>query len=341
MGIADRDYYGVGSGRGGMRGGGRAGIGSFRFVSANTWLIIINTAVFLLDALLWEMKVGGSFAVDSGGTQTSRLLYAWGHFSTYLGFSMIEVWRLVSFQFLHANLVHLFFNMFGLFIFGSIVEQHLGRRRYVAYYMVCGIFGGLAYMLLNLLEAVFGLNVPGNFGSPSTPLVGASAGVFGVIVACAYLMPNQRVVLLFPPIPLKLSWMAYGYVAIAAFNLITGSRNAGGEAAHLGGAVAGYFFIRNTHLLRDFFDVFDDSRKPQKPGGPRRPPKQRTPRGGFRDTAPAGHIGRERGSGKTGADDSELDRVLAKVSASGIGSLTDKEREFLQTESARRQSTGG
>ncbi|MCA9280022.1 MAG: rhomboid family intramembrane serine protease [Phycisphaeraceae bacterium] len=341
MGIADRDYYGADAGRGGGRGfgGSRTGMASFRFVSANTWIIIINVAVFLLDRALLSMQLGGEYPVDGGGKHNGPMLYAWGHFSTYLGFwPKIEVWRLVTFQFLHANFMHVFFNMFGLFIFGAIVEQHLGRRKYVAYYLVCGIFGGLAYMLLNLLEAVFHINVPGNFGNPSTPLVGASAGVFGVIVACAYLMPNQRVTLIFPPIPMKMSWMAYGYVALAMYNLIRGGANAGGEAAHLGGAIAGFFFIRNSHLLRDFFDVFEDSRKPRNSGAPTRPPKQKKPRGGFKQTEPVGKIGASRA---TTSDEKELDRLLAKVSESGVGSLTDSEREFLQKESARRQSSSG
>lgn len=188
-------------------------------------------------------------------------LSAFGHFSTAVGFQRIEVWRLITFQFLHANILHLFFNMFGLWIFGGTVEHALGRKRYLAFYLVCGIFGAIFYLMLNFLGAVAGLRLPGVlFHDTHVPLVGASAGVFGVIVACAALAPREMVRLIFPPIALELRWFAYVYVAIAAFNLLAGGPNAGGDAAHLGGAAAGAFFIRRSYLLRDFFDVLGDSR---------------------------------------------------------------------------------
>src|SRR6185436_18755240 len=117
----------------------------------------------------------------------------------------------------------------------------------------------------------------------------ASAGVFGVIMAAAYIAPNAIVQLLFPPIPLKLKWFAYGYVALAAANLLRGGHNAGGDAAHVGGALAGYFFVRNAHLLRDFFDVI--GRRTPAAGGP-----------------------------ATEADTQELDRILQKVGRDGLAS---------------------
>ncbi len=231
----------------------------------------------------------------------------WGHFSTYQGFFRLEVWRLVTFQFLHShdNFWHIAFNMFGLFVFGGIVEQFLGSKRYLAFYLMCGIGGGLGYLLLNLIGAV-GVPLPGALDvAITTPLIGASAGVFGVIVACAYIAPNTILHLIFPPIPLKLKWLAYGYVGLAAFNLfIARGANQGGDAAHLGGAVAGWYFIRNSHLLRDFFDVFKNSRKGGGGGG-----------GGA--------------GGKRKGDEAEVDRILAKVSAQGLQSLTPAEKRTL------------
>lgn len=226
----------------------------------------------------YQRRVGASFlrpVVDgTSGAQVGHAVYrvmdplsAFGHFSTAVGFQRIEVWRLITFQFLHANMLHLFFNMFGLWIFGGTVEHTLGRKRYLAFYLVCGIFGAIFYLLLNFLGAVVGLRLPGVlFHDTHVPLVGASAGVFGVIVACAAIAPKEVVRLIFPPIALELRWFAYVYVAIAAVNLLAGGPNAGGDAAHLGGAAAGAFFIRRSYLLRDFFDVFGDSRLKQPPG---------------------------------------------------------------------------
>ena len=136
--------------------------------------------------------------------------------------------------------------------------------------------------------------------------------MFGVIVASAYLRPNEVVQLIFPPIPLKLKFFAYGYVAFAAFNLfITKGSNQGGDAAHLGGALAGYFFIRRPHLLREFFDIFGNSSKPKKPRRPNRGP-----------SAPS---------------DAEVDRVLDKVRDQGLQSLSDREKRVLaQSTEARR-----
>lgn len=238
-------------------------------------------------------------------------MYTWGHFSTTEAVFQGGFWRFLTFQFLHANYVHLGFNMLGIYFLGRLVEDQLGPKKYLAFYLVCGIFGGIMYLLLNLLGGVLKLNLPLVLpGDPATPLIGASAGVFGVVMACAYIAPNARIQLLFPPIPMRMKVFAYGYVALAFIMLLIGSKNAGGEAAHLGGAVAGFYFIRNTHHLIDFFDVFGDSRKPKGPKGPR------------------GGRGRPRTQG--GVSQQEVDRVLDKVQASGLGSLTEKEKETLR-----------
>ncbi|MFG0307131.1 MAG: rhomboid family intramembrane serine protease [Phycisphaerales bacterium JB040] len=314
MGIYDRDYSRPRGSRGMADPGGRRP-GRMSRWSVNTWLIVINIAVFVMQGFLQKTRmIMPNFASDP--------LEYFGHFSSARAFFFysqnpqgganlhltLEVWRFVTFQFLHANLSHIFFNMFGLFIFGGMVEEYLGRKKYLAFYLTCGIFGALAYLLLNMVGFLI--------NDPRTPLIGASAGVFGVIVACAYIQPNMIVQLLFPPIPLKMKWMAYGYVGLAALNLLTLGTNAGGDAAHIGGAVAGFFFIRNSHLLRDFFDVFQNSNKPKKP----RPTRRRTSAGRGDKS--------ERGKARKPSED-EVDRVLRKVSASGLHSLTKKERQIL------------
>jgi hypothetical protein len=200
-----------------------------------------------------------------------------------------------------------------------MVERHLGPRKYAAFYLVSGIFGGVMYVVLNglgytaykmwnLQSAPFLL-----INNPDMHLVGASAGVFGVIMACAFVAPNAIVQLVFPPIQLRIKVMAYCYVALAAFNLLVGGQNAGGDAAHIGGAIAGFFFIRRPHLLHDFFDVFSDSRK----GGPS---KRRKPTPGDEP------------------DQAELDRILAKIRAEGMGSLSEKEKALLRAATDSRRT---
>lgn len=293
MGLSDRQY---------ARSSEPSGLAS-RY-SVNTWIIIINVAVFLIQAF--------------GGKAVHDWAFDHGYFSTYQLVPRLQFWRLLTFQFLHGGLMHLFMNMLGLWVFGGMVERHLGARRYAAFYLVCGIFGGVMYVILNglgyaalkmwnLQSAPFLL-----IGSPETPLVGASAGVFGVIMACAFVAPNAIIQMIFPPISLRMKVMAYCYVGIAAFNLLIGGENAGGDAAHIGGAIAGYFFIRRSHLLHDFFDVLNDSRKP----GP----------------------GIRKAKGGDGPDQAELDRILAKIRAEGMGSLTEKEKATLRSATDSRRS---
>jgi membrane associated rhomboid family serine protease len=232
-------------------------------------------------------------------------LERFGHFSTATGFAQLEVWRLVTFQFIHAGFFHLLFNMFGLWVFGRIVEEQLGGKRYLAFYLTCGIFGGLLYLALNL-AGVLGLRLPGALDVQiTTSLVGASAGVFGVLMACAYIAPKAIVQLLFPPIPIQMRYLVYGFLGLAIWNLVTGAQNQGGEAAHVGGALAGYFFIRRAYLLNDFFEVFRRSSKPAA--------RSRT------------------------ASDADIDRILDKVSRDGLASLSDKERQELAKASRSRR----
>lgn len=276
--------------------------------SFNTILIVLNLAIY---AIGWFLPRVGQVMLEYGYFSTFRVTLHGG----------LQFWRFVTFQFLHANLAHVVFNMLGLLVFGPLVEQHLGSRRYLALYLTCGIFGGLSYLVLNELGMAAGLmglmhipvllynTGPGNTAS-DVPLIGASGGVFGVIVSAAVIAPNLTVQLLFPPVPMRLKVLAMVYVGLAAFNLVVNGKNAGGDAAHIGGAIAGYFLIRNAHLLRDFFDVLSDSRK----SPPRRPPPARV-------DAPRARASK--------ADDEEVDRILDKVRREGTASLTNAERDTL------------
>ncbi len=309
MGIYDREY---------LRGGPKSssGFGWTKAWSINTWLIVINTGVFMLMAL--------------GGTNFENAVEQWGHFSTAKSIFMVgqnqaqesvvyfglEVWRFVTFQFLHANFDHLLFNMIGLFFFGGMVENYLGRTRYLAFYLVCGIFGAVMYVVLNLLGQLPGAeNLPLLLiNDPTTHLVGASAGVFGVLLACAFIAPNAQILLFFV-LPMRMATAVYIFVGIAFFALYRGSANAGGEAAHLGGAIAGAYFIRHTHLLRDFFDFFGNAKPSKKKGASGKGPgKKKQPRASRREAI----------------DEAEVDRILDKVRAQGLNSLSNKERRLLR-----------
>jgi membrane associated rhomboid family serine protease len=254
-----------------------------------------------------------------------KFLEKYLHFSTERGFFQIEFWRLIGFQFLHFNLTHLLFNMIGLFFFGPLVERYLGSKRYVAFYLLCGIAGALMYVALNLGGVVAKLmlgaevRIPGLlFNDVSTPLIGASAGVFGVLMAGAFLAP-QATVLLFFILPMKLRTLAYGLVIFSIFALLRDSPNAGGEAGHLGGAIAGFYFIRRPRHLHGFFDFIG-----------RADPTSHH----YRDRrAQRGLLRRSRAQE---ADTREVDRILDKINRQGLQSLTDEEKRVLREASRER-----
>jgi len=289
MGLYDRDYMG----RSMMRG--RIGSTSLRRSlggwSVNTWIIVICVAIYMIDHF---NVVGGVFQ-------------EWLHMSTDHAILGVQYWRFVGFQFLHADLTHLAFNMIGLYFFGPLVEQVLGGKRYLAFYLLCGIFGAILYLILNLGGILVGEDVPILlFNDTSTQLIGASAGVFGILLAGAFLAPNVKVLVLFV-IPMKLSTMAYLFVALALFAVIRGSSNAGGEAAHLGGAAAGWYFIRNQHHLNGFFDFLGKADPTSK------------------------HFALR----KRKASHKNIDRILDKIHQKGLQSLSSKEKKILHDASRK------
>ena len=288
--------------------------------SVNTWIIALCIGVFVadpflrpvLERVLQRSFMGGRPLADLGYFSTATALFG----RTEMGNGIPQFWRFITFQFLHADFNHLVFNMIGLLFFGPVVEQYLGGKRYAAFYLLCGICGALLYMLLNLLGVV-ALQLHIERAVPlallydvRAPLVGASAGILGTIMAAAFLAPNS-IVYAFYVIPMTLRTFAYVMVGIAVYTVLMHGNNAGGEAAHLGGAIAGWFLIRRPHLLHALFDwlgMFD--------------PTSRTRRV---------RAAQRRGAIATG----EGDRILDKIRQRGLHSLTDDERRTLREASRR------
>ncbi len=387
MGIADRDYVrdegrpagGLG---GGWRGVGRGGVGPRGGWSVTTWLIVVNIAVFALQALVFshsrpityygtaylnsassaqieravvdrsvpnqaETPGGGVYffairdprtivGVDAHGKPIGELvgmwrfvthmdwLESWGHFSTGRVFMGGELWRFITFQFLHANFFHIALNMYALWMFGGLVEGYLGRRRFLAFYLLCGSCGALLYLVLNLAGNLLPMHVPGVLIHDAyTPLIGASAGVFGVLLASAFIAPNDMLTLFPIPIPMRLKTFAYGYALVALISLVMGSHNAGGEAAHIGGVIAGAWLIRRVDILRDiadFFDIFSSG-------------KAKRVRGPSRD----GAFARQTRGGMSARQEAAVDAILDKVSVSGIDSLSESEKKTLREATQRKK----
>lgn len=174
-------------------------------------LLIINLIVFL-----------GTLVLERHGYYTiTNSLALWsvqsGHF---------HLWQPLTYMFMHASVDHIFFNMFALWMFGCILENYWGMRRFLIYYLVCGV--GAA--LVNLLVAPYG------------PTVGASGAVYGILLAFGMTFPNEQIYLYFL-LPIKAKWFVLGYAAIELFEGVTQTHAGIAHFAHLGGMLFGLLLI--------------------------------------------------------------------------------------------------
>jgi membrane associated rhomboid family serine protease len=211
-----------------------------RLRSVTLWLIVINVAVFLLDRLLLRMGIGYVMHLQGLPDIVFSPLEYWGHFSHWKAIEDIQPWRFITFQFLHGNFDHLVFNMLALYFFGPLVEAFLRPRQFLVFYLLCGIGGAAMYELLLLGDM--------QIADPWVPLVGASAGIFGVLIASAMIAPHAMV-FLFGIVPMRLATLAYLFIGYAVLNVVFRASNAGGEAAHLGGAAVGWLLMSKPQIL--------------------------------------------------------------------------------------------
>ena len=184
-----------------------------RLTPAVKWLLIINVVVFFVQIM-----------------GADELLIKW--FAVYpasLGL-FLQLWRLITYQFLHGYTMHILFNMLFLFFLGPTLEKHWGSRRFIIFYLFCGAVGGLFYPLLVALKFL-----------AAGPMIGASGAILGMLAACAILFPHFIVFFFFFPIPIRI--FAIICIFIATATIVSRGANAGGEAAHLAGIAAGAVYV--------------------------------------------------------------------------------------------------
>lgn len=144
-------------------------------------------------------------------------------------------WQLVTYAFLHGSLLHIALNMYALWMFGARLEWLWGARRFAVYYLTCVVGAALTQLVVSEIALLQ--------GSPAYPVLGASGGVFGVLLAFGLLFPETRLLLLFPPIPIKAKWFVLGYGAIELFAGVTGTVEGVAHFAHLGGMLTGWLLL--------------------------------------------------------------------------------------------------
>lgn len=233
-------YYYNGNGGGGSNGGGfMSGVPR---VTRN--IIIINCIVFLAT-LLNEPLMTRLFAL---------------YYPTSRNF---HVWQLVTHMFMHGGFWHILFNMYTLFVFGSVIERIIGEKKFLIYYFACGLGAAALHLGVQALEAASYTNgiALGSQASiqayallKNIPTVGASGAIYGLLIAYAMLFPESRLTLIFPPVTLTAKWMVIIFAGIELFTGITGTQEGVAHFAHLGGMLFGFLLItfwRNKGTLFD------------------------------------------------------------------------------------------
>jgi membrane associated rhomboid family serine protease len=202
-------------------------------------------------------------------------------------------WTLATYMFLHGGIGHIFFNMLTLWFAGPMVEERLGQRRFITLYLISGIAGALLSLVL----------------APRTPIIGASAAVFGVLMALARFWPRMRI-MIYGIIPVEARWLVLIYAALDLVGGFGGQRSGIANFAHLGGLAGGALYLLYIER-RQGARRFKQAATPQVPD---------PALGNWRkvDRASIHAVNRD-----------EVDRILDKISASGIASLTPQERQFL------------
>jgi len=249
-------------------------------------LVVANLVVFLLQVTLF---VSPGFLATFGFVPLTALARPWTFF---------------TYMFLHGNFLHLAFNLLALFVFGPQVEERMGGGAFLRYYLLCGLGGAaLSFVLMQF--------------RPVTLIVGASAAVYGVLLAFAWAWPDQPINVFLLPTPIPAKWLVTFYVAVTLVLALLPASDGVAHLAHLGGFATGFLYLkigdwqlgraeRNLRRRSEPSVLVHPGRAARASDAPK------PPRRAARDPAQA-----------------EIDRVLDKISARGIDSLTPAERRFL------------
>jgi membrane associated rhomboid family serine protease len=271
-------------------------------------LLVVNAVVFLLQAIVER---------HSGPAVINQYLAL-----SFWGLKQGFVWQPISFQFLHANLMHLLANLITIYYFGRAIEEALGKVRFCGLYFGSGVAGGLLQVLASYLW-------PAHFGAGA--VVGASAGAFGLVSAFATLYPERVLTLLLffvIPFSIRAKFLLLGSGLLTLFGILFPSMGGNiAHVAHLGGILVGIAFVK-WGVRSDWGALVGTRRRPIL--RPRElaevrtgKPLWRTPKQMPAELPPAEFISKE------------VDPILDKISAHGIQSLTPEERRILQAASAK------
>lgn len=277
-------------------------------------LLIINILMY-----------AASFVLTRYGIDLNALLGL--HFFMASDFRLHQI---ITYLFMHGSFEHLFFNMFALWMFGRIIEQVMGQKRFLTYYLVCGIGAGL---IQELVQYIHYLTIaPELAGVPADSLanalnvwntVGASGAIYGILLAFGMTFPDERMFIIPIPFPIKAKYFVVGYAVIELLSAMLRSNDGVAHMAHLGGMLFGLILLlhwRHPGGLKKWWK--NKSSKWHKPKM-----KVHSGKGKFSDEMDY--------NARQQARQEEIDRILDKVKAHGYGSLTEDEKRKLFDASGR------
>lgn len=275
-------------------------------------LIILNVIVFIALNLVWLFsRFAGNMAVFQWLLDTLSVP------PRFLDF-LLAPWSLFTYFFTHQDFFHILINMLIFYWFGLIFTEFLGSRKLVALYILGGLAGAVAYLLM------FNL-IPYFISHRGAGMIGASASVYAIVVGAATLMPDYRINLLFFG-PVRIKYIAAVYVFLSLIG--TGGSNAGGNIAHLGGALMGFLFIGQMRagndwsipVLRalDWLEALFTPRRSNMKVTYRRPEPQQ-----------AGSPRRKATMHDGTPEEEVINRILDKISEQGYEKLTSEEKQIL------------
>jgi membrane associated rhomboid family serine protease len=283
-----------------------------RHNNGHVQLIIVNLVIFVVFAVLWVITQ------FTGLQEVFAVLHKQFQIPAQFSEFVTRPWTIVTYMFMHdlTGILHILFNMLVLYWFGKLFVEYLGSDKLVALYLLGGLAGAVLYLMAyNLIPN------PPAFLADRAVMVGASAAIFAVMVATATLLPNYTFFLLFLG-PVRIKYIAAVYIFISFLGTV--NSNAGGNIAHLGGALMGFVYMKQLQIgvnwggwitvtLEWFKDLFKEKRKVKV---------------SYRKERPATTV-KSQPAEKPAYTQEEIDRILDKISAGGYESLTKDEKEKL------------
>jgi len=264
--------------------------------------------------------------------------------------SDFHVWQFLTYMFLHGGFTHILFNMFALWMFGSVIERVWGPKKFLFYYIVCGLGAGIVQEIVQYVSymaqgleaydyvAVQGMRIPTDQYINLWTTIGASGAVYGILLAFGMIFPNERIFIFPIPVPIKAKWLIIGYFALELFAAVNSAGDGVAHMAHIGGMVFGYLLIRHWRnhpdatgqFGRSYGQEFFDRLKRQYEDR-----KRDSRMEAHRTETEARWETDEEYNRRQREEQEEIDAILDKIRKSGYDSLTKEEKQKLFNKSHR------